>query len=290
MDAVTDQIPRTHNPNELVVAADADDAAVHLHDIAAHMAAMDPATLHSRLNHIAEHLERISKTPIHEPAWLRRTAEEPRLPVVFAILVAIGLQVIVPHNLTFRPWWLLPSLELLILAAIIGFRQTSIDRTSKVLRTLSLGLVVAASVATTWSAVQLIRALIQNQAHTAGPHPLDDPGLLLRSGGAIWLTNVIVFALWYWDMDRGGPAERACGTLKHTDFLFSEMTAPELVAKDWEPTFIDYFYLSFTNATAFSPTDTLPLSRWAKMVMMFQSGISLVTVALVVARAVNVIA
>ena len=79
-------------------------------------------------------------------------------------------------------------------------------------------------------------------------------------------------------------------THQHTDFLFSQMTAPELVAKDWEPAFIDYLYLSFTNATAFSPTDTLPLSRWAKMVMMFQSAVSLVTVALVVARAVNVIA
>ena len=283
MNAVTELTP---GGQEIV--ADADDAAIHLHDIAEHMAAMDPATLHSRLNHIAEHLDRISKTPMHEPAWLRRTAEEPRLPVAFAILVAIALQVVVPHNLTFRPWWLLPALELLILMAIIGFRQTSIDRTSRLLRTLSLSLVVAASVATTWSAAQLITHLI----HNPGGHndPLDVPGLLLRSGGAIWLTNVIVFALWYWDMDRGGPAERACGTRKHTDFLFSEMTAPELVPKDWEPTFIDYFYLSFTNATAFSPTDTLPLTRWAKMVMMFQSGISLVTVALVVARAVNVIA
>ena len=112
---------------------------------------------------------------------------------------------------------------------------------------------------------------------------------MLRNGGAIWLTNVIVFALWYWEMDRGGPAARACGTHEYPDFLFTQMTAPELVAKDWEPAFLDYLYLSFTNATAFSPTDTLPLSRWAKMTMMFQSAVSLVTVALVVARAVNVL-
>ncbi len=251
---------------------------------------LDPASLHERLNHIAAHIERLSQKPIHEPAWLRRTAEEPRLPVAIAILVAIALQAVVPHQFAFDPWWLLPSLELLILVAIIAFRQTSIDRTSKVLRTLSLSLVVAASLATTWSAYQLIRSLIHNQVLVGTPNPLDEPGNLLRSGGAIWLTNVIVFALWYWDMDRGGPAERACGTHQHTDFLFSQMTAPELVAKDWEPAFVDYLYLSFTNATAFSPTDTLPLSRWAKMVMMFQSAISLVTVALVVARAVNVIA
>jgi hypothetical protein len=249
---------------------------------------MDAASLHERLNHIAAHIEKLAKQPVHEPAWLRRTTEEPRLLVVVAILVAVGLQAVVPHQLTFRPWWLLPALELLLLVAIIAFRQTAIDRTSRILRTLSLGLVAAASLATTWSAIELIQSLIHN--HAGVHNPLDEPGMLLRSGGAIWLTNVIVFALWYWDMDRGGPAERACGTHKHTDFLFSQMTAPELVEKDWEPTFVDYFYLSFTNATAFSPTDTLPMSRWAKMVMMFQSAISLVTVALVVARAVNVIA
>jgi hypothetical protein len=286
MNAVTDDLhampnqadPEMHERLEHIV-ADAEVAAT---------VPMDAATLHERLNHIAAHIEKLSQTPIHEPAWLRRTTEEPRFPVVLAVLVAIWLQAVVPHQLALHPWWLLPSLELLILVAIIGFRQTSIDRRSKILRTLSLGLVVSASIATTWSAVELIRSLIHNTTASA-TNPLDAPGLLLRTGGAIWLTNIIVFALWYWDMDRGGPAARAAGTHSHTDFLFSQMTAPELVKKDWEPTFIDYLYLSFTNATAFSPTDTLPLSRWAKMVMMFQSAISLVTVALVVARAVNVI-
>jgi hypothetical protein len=252
------------------------------------VAPADAKTLHARLDHIAAHIERLSQTQLHEPAWLRRTTEEPRLPVVIAILVAIALQGLVPHNLAFHPWWLLPGLELLVLIVIGGFRQTKIDRRSKILRTLSITLVVAASFATAWSAWLLVRSLLHNSASTP-VDGLDNAGLLLRNGGAIWLTNVIVFALWYWDMDRGGPYERACGSKKHTDFIFSQMTAPELVAKDWEPTFVDYFYLSFTNATAFSPTDTLPLSRWAKMVMMFQSGVSLVTVALVIARAVNVL-
>src|SRR6185312_9924301 len=88
---------------------------------------IDAVRLHERLNHIAAHIERLAKHPVHEPAWLRRTAEEPRLPVVLAILAAIGLQAVVPHSLAFRPWWLLPSLELLILAVIIAFRQTTID-------------------------------------------------------------------------------------------------------------------------------------------------------------------
>jgi uncharacterized membrane protein len=151
---------------------------------------------------------------------------------------------------------------------------------------LGLSLVAAASVATASSAVKLVGELLRNTAQNGA---LDSAGPLLRIGGGIWLTNVIVFALWYWELDRGGPVARACGTRSHTDFLFAQMTAPEFVDKDWEPAFIDYLYLSFTNATAFSPTDTLPLSRWAKLTMMFQSAVSLATVALVVARAVNVL-
>jgi uncharacterized membrane protein len=156
-----------------------------------------------------------------------------------------------------------------------------------VLRGLGLTLAATAGLATAWSAGRLVIALVHHTS--SGTATLDDAGLLLRNGGAIWLTNVIVFALWYWEMDRGGPVARACGTRAHTDFLFAQMTAPEFVPRDWEPAFLDYFYLSFTNATAFSPTDTLPLSRWAKVTMMFQSAVSLVTVALVVARAVNVL-
>jgi hypothetical protein len=254
---------------------------------------VDIVTLHAKLAHITAHLERLTAATVHEagtihqPAWLRRTAEEPRLPVILAVLVAVGLQGVVAHDLAFKPWWLLPGIELLLLVIIVAFRQTSVSRESRFLRGLGVGLVAAASLATASSATLLVRELINNPG---GHSPLDSPGTLLRNGGAIWLTNVIVFALWYWEMDRGGPVARSCAYIVHPDFLFSQMTAPELVAKDWEPGFVDYFYLSFTNATAFSPTDTLPLTRWAKVVMMFQSAVSLVTVALVIARAVNVIA
>jgi uncharacterized membrane protein len=109
------------------------------------------------------------------------------------------------------------------------------------------------------------------------------------TGAAIWLTNVIVFALWYWEFDRGGPVARALARKPLPDFQFVQMQSPELAHPDWEPAFMDYLYLSFTNATAFSPTDVLPLSRWAKATMLLQSAISLVTVALVIARAVNVL-
>jgi hypothetical protein len=251
--------------------------------------------LHARLEHIQSHLERLAATRggLHEPAWLRRTAEEPRLPVILAVLVAIGLQAVVPHNLAFTPWWLLPAIELLLLVVLIFFRQTKMDRQSTVLRALAMSLVAAAILATAVSATRLSLELLHHSpgalVPNAPPNGLGNAGQLLRNGGAIWLTNMLVFALLYWEMDRGGPVARACGTKRYPDFLFSQMTAPELVPKDWEPTFADYLYLSFTNATAFSPTDTLPLSRWAKMTMMIQSAVSLVTVALVVARAVNVL-
>jgi len=249
---------------------------------------IDPRVIHERLAHIAAHVERLTAASghVHQPAWLRRTAEEPRLPVACAVLIAIVLQGFVPHQFAFHPWWLLPGLELLLLVVIILFRQTKIDRQATILRVLSLSLAVAAGIATAWSAIQLIDELVRN---TDPQGPLSHAGTLLRVGGGIWLTNVIVFALWYWDLDRGGPAARACGDRSHTDFLFAEMTAPEFAAKDWEPRFLDYLYLSFTNSTAFSPTDTLPLTRWAKMTMMFQSAVSLGTVALVVARAVNIL-
>jgi uncharacterized membrane protein len=111
----------------------------------------------------------------------------------------------------------------------------------------------------------------------------------LSTGAAIWLTNIIAFAVWYWQLDRGGPAARAHARRTLPDFQFVQMQNPDLTHPDWEPQFVDYLYLSFTNATAFSPTDVMPLSRWAKLTMLGQSLISLATLALVIARAVNIL-
>jgi hypothetical protein len=147
-----------------------------------------------------------------------------------------------------------------------------------------LGLTLAAliSFANAWSVVGLATGLVRGtEGENAGP--------LLVTGGAIWLTNVIVFGLWYWEFDRGGPVARALGTRPYPDFQFVQMTSPELAPPDWEPAFADYLYLAFTNAAAFSPTDVMPLSRWAKLAMTLQSVISIVTVALIVARAVNIL-
>ena len=105
----------------------------------------------------------------------------------------------------------------------------------------------------------------------------------------IWLTNFLLFALWYWELDRGGPGRRAAGRDQPPDFLFPQMSDDRIEPRNWRPRFIDYLYVSLTNATAFSPTDTMPLTPMAKSVMGIQSLVSLVTLGLIVARAVNVL-
>ncbi|MER6082509.1 hypothetical protein [Streptomyces sp. NPDC001833] len=216
------------------------------------------------------------------PAWRRATQGEPRWAVTAVILVAIALQLMLPHRLAFQPYWALPVLEVVLLAGVIAGNPRRVEPRTRWLRVLGLVLMGVISVANGWSAVRLVAGLVNGtEGRDAGP--------LLLSGGGIWLTNVIVFALWYWEWDRGGPMARVLGRHQYADFLFVQMQSPETAPQDWEPAFLDYLYLSFTNSTAFSPTDVMPLSHWAKMLMMLQSSVSLVTVVLVVARAVNIL-
>ncbi len=148
-------------------------------------------------------------------------------------------------------------------------------------RKLSLGLTIAMSMANMYSIIRLIDQLLNGQ--------VKDAKSLLITGGSIWLTNVVVFALWYWEFDRGGPGARAAASKQIPDFMFPQMSDPNLAAPHWATSFFDYLYISFTNSSAFSPTDVLPLTRWAKALMLVQSVTSLIVVALVVARAVNIL-
>ncbi|MFJ9818418.1 hypothetical protein ACIRU3_24770 [Streptomyces sp. NPDC101151] len=216
------------------------------------------------------------------PAWRRATRGEPRWAVTAVILVAVALQLMLPHRLALQPFWVLPVLELVLLAGLIAANPRRVEPRTRRLRWLGLALMGVISLANGWAAVRLVADLVSGSAG-------QDAVPLLLAGGGIWLTNVIVFALWYWEWDRGGPMARALGEQQHPDFLFVQMQSPEVAPPDWEPAFLDYLYLSFTNSTAFSPTDVMPLSRWAKMLMMLQSSVSLVTVVLVVARAVNIL-
>ena len=216
------------------------------------------------------------------PAWLRPTAGEPRWPVMIAVLVAIGLQLSIPGKYAIQPQWLLPLLEGTLLVVLTAANPKRINTDRQWVRVLSLVLVALGSLATAYSALRLVVQLVTGRETSDAP-------VLLLIGGAIWLTNVIIFALWYWEFDRGGPGARAHAKNAYADFQFPQMATPDTTHPDWEPTFVDYLYLSFTNATACSPTDTVPMTRWAKMLMLSQSLISLATVALAIARAVNVL-
>ncbi|WP_020576507.1 DUF1345 domain-containing protein [Actinopolymorpha alba] len=214
------------------------------------------------------------------PAWRRPTGGEHRYPAAFAVLVAVALQLSVPAHLALHPRWVLPAVELALVGVLAIANPGRINRESSRLRALGLALVAAASLATAWSAGLLAWSIVTG-------HGAPSAVGLIINGGAIWLTNVIVFALWYWELDSGGPAARANARRAHPDFLFPQMGMPHLTHHDWEPRFIDYLYLAFTNSTAFSPTDVMPLSRWAKLTMMSQAAVSFLVVLLVIARAVN---
>jgi uncharacterized membrane protein len=215
------------------------------------------------------------------PSWKREHRGEPRWPVAVAVLAAIGLQFLIPSALALHPIYLLPGLELVLLVLLIIANPRRIEHGHPWVRFASLTMVALASVANAFSALQLVMGLVRG---TEG----ENAGELLIVGGGIWLTNVIIFGLWYWEFDRGGPIERSKGT-RLPDFQFPQMQTPDIAHEEWTPAFVDYLYLSFTNAMAFSPTDTLPLNRWAKMLMLIQSLVSLLTVALVIARAVNIL-
>ncbi|MFB7243988.1 hypothetical protein CW362_37755 [Streptomyces populi] len=216
------------------------------------------------------------------PAWRRVTHGEPRWAVTAAILVAVALQLKLPEPLTLLPFGVLPGLEVVLLTGLVAANPRRVEPRNKRLRSLGLALIGLISLANGWAAAQLVRGLVHGTEGSGAAK-------LLLTGGNIWLTNVIVFALWYWELDRGGPANRMMGHRQFADFLFVQMQSPGSAPPDWEPAFLDYLYLSFTNSAAFSPTDVMPLSRWAKMLMMLQSTVSLMTVVLVVARAVNIL-
>jgi hypothetical protein len=216
------------------------------------------------------------------PAWRRATAGEYRLPVAAAVALAIVLQLVLPAHLVISPRWLFPVLEAMLFVGLTAANPRRINRTSSALGAASVTLIALISLANAWSTGELIRGLVNGSEG-------DNAGLLLARGASVYVTNILVFALWYWEWDRGGPVARAQGLRPYPDFLFPQMTQPDLAPPDWEANFLDYLYVSFTNATAFSPTDTMPLSRWAKMLMLLQSSVALLTVAFVVARAVNIL-
>jgi len=218
---------------------------------------------------------------LHIPHWHRSNKGEHRLPVVTVVLLVIILQYLLPDELGLGIQHQICITEALLAAILMVISPKRINRHHLPTRILGLTLTSVMTLSNTASAVLLINLLIGGD--------VKDSHKLLLSGTSIWLTNIIIFSLWFWDLDRGGPGSRAEAIHQHPDFIFPQMSDPNYAPNDWHPNFFDYLYTSFTNASAFSPTDVMPLTRWAKMLMMLQSLTSLLIVALVVARAVNIL-
>jgi len=212
-----------------------------------------------------------------------RVVGEARWPMVFAVVAVIVLTLLLPHDLVTRPRWGVPIVEALLLIAVIVADPGKIDLVSPRVRALSITLIALLVATTLWCTAQLIVELIRGGPATSSG------GALLAAGGIVWLSNCLSFGLLYWELDSGGPAVRAHGLPAHPDFAFPQQLNPELAPEHWRPRFVDYMYLGFTSATAFSPTDAMPLRAWNKIAMMAQSTISLVLLGLVIARAVNVL-
>jgi len=205
-------------------------------------------------------------------------------PVALAIVVVAGLHVALPAEYRVQPGWVVPVVLLGLLAVLIAGDPGRIDRQKPWLR-LVLGVTIAfITVATMLAAVRLVVDILTNNKLFA-----DHPGGLLAAGAMIWATNIIAFGLWYWDLDRGGAAARAHHPDRNPAFVFPEMLHHDYVPATWVPKFVDYLSLSFWTSTAVSPTDISAIKPWAKLMMMLEAGCSIVLVALVIARAINVL-
>jgi len=205
--------------------------------------------------------------------------------MALAVLAAGSLRAVLPPQLRAGDarWALILILVVLLAVLVIG-DPGRIDRDSTWLRVATGTLIGVISLVNATAVIRLVVAIIS--AHAAFTN---NANVLLASGGAVWLTNVIAFGLWYWDLDRGGAAARARGTGRQPAFVFPEMSNTQYVGADWYPKFIDYLHLSFTTAMAFSPTDVSAIRPWAKLMTMAEDVISLLVALLVVARAVNIL-
>jgi uncharacterized membrane protein len=212
---------------------------------------------------------------------------EPRWPIAMTLAaftcLTVVLRVLQPHRESVGPHWLVPGLEIVLLVALIVADPTHLARRVRWLRPVAITLIGLLAVAAVVSSVTLIVDLIRGSKVT------ESATSLLASGALIWLGNALVFGLLYWELDSGGPLARYRRQRPFPDFAFSQQLNPELAPAGWRPRYVDYLILGVTTSTAFSPTDVMPMTAWAKLTMAVQSLISLTVIGLVIARAVNVL-
>lgn len=210
-----------------------------------------------------------------------RPRQEPRWHAASAVAVVLAIQVLLTPRLVPGPRLLVPGVEAVLLLALLAVSPTLRPREDRRVRALALALVAVVAVANALSLIALIDRLVTGGAANGRS--------LLAAAAGVWLTNVVVFALAYWELDRGGPHARLGENPALPDLLFPQDGDPVHAPPHWRPGFADYLFTSLTAATAFSPTDTMPLTPRAKLLVGLQSLVSLLTVGLVAARAVNVL-
>ena len=208
-------------------------------------------------------------------------AAEPFWPAQLTVLAAIAIHLLLPEQLTIGPRWLVPGFEAALLVGMFIVTPNQIEDEHPRRRRIALGLTAFVSVANIFSLAALTHYLLH--------HDVSKGRALIGAGALIWLTNFLIFALWYWEIDRGGPGRRSAGNDGPPDFLYPQMADDRIEPLSWRPKFVDYLYVSLTNAMAFSPTDTMPLTPMAKGVMGVQSIVSLITIGLIVSRAINIL-
>jgi hypothetical protein len=221
------------------------------------------------------------------PAWLQPGNPESRWPVLLALIAAIAMQRAIPVAYTVVPRWPLIAMEVLLLVILLILNPLHFSRFTTGGQVASLLLLAAITIDNTASAIVLDYRIVSGEVS-------NDAKVLLGSGAAVFITNIIVCGIWYWEMDLGGPFARAgvkerSPKRRYPDFQFPQMDVRRLAPPDWEPRFLDYLYVSVTNVMAFSPTDTMPLTHRAKAMMTLQALVAVSTIALVFARAVNVL-
>jgi hypothetical protein len=205
---------------------------------------------------------------------------DPFWPAQVAVAGAVLLSLLLADSLTIGPRWLLPAIEGTLFVVLVTVVPRRATKHSQGRRTFALCVIGLVSAATIYSLTRLVHFLISG-GEVGGER-------LIESGAVLWVTNVLLFAVWYWELDRGGPVARHLHPDALADFQFPQMD-PDVGMKEWRPGFGDYLYTSLTNSVAFSPTDTMPLTLTAKGLMALQSLTALLTIALVVARAVNIL-
>jgi hypothetical protein len=205
-------------------------------------------------------------------------------PVALAIIGVACLHVALPARYRVQPGWVLPAVLTVLLAVLIAGDPGRIDRQKAWLRIVTGLVITCITLANLSAALRLVVDILTNNKLYA-----NNPGGLLAAGGVIWATNVIAFALWYWDLDRGGAASRAHHPDRNPAFVFPEMQHKEYVPGTWVPRFVDYLSLAFWTATAVSPTDISAIRPWAKLLMMLEAACSVALAALVISRAINIL-